>query len=86
MRAAEEMELDGKEVKEAVDFDQLVRIFVDTDADTHFIVSLGRTSTVAELRGEVFLFGFWVVGLRWWIWRCEVGFAIGVFFLASCRV
>lgn len=60
MRAVEGMELDGKEVKEAVDSDQLVRIFVDTDADTHFIVSLGRASTVAELRGEDLFLGCWI--------------------------
>lgn len=41
-------------MKDAIDFDQLVRIFVDTDVDTHFIVSLPRTSTIAELRGKVF--------------------------------
>ena len=52
----EEMELGGKEVKEVKDvinFHQFVRISVDTDVDTHFLVSLSRTSTVMELRGEV---------------------------------
>lgn len=38
----------------SVNFDQLVRIFVDTDVNTHFIVSVARTSTVAELRGTGF--------------------------------
>lgn len=49
VESEEEMELSGKEV---ISFDQLVRIFVDTDVDTHFIVSLSRTATVADLRGE----------------------------------
>jgi len=40
------------DANDTIRFDQLVRIFVDTDADTHFIVSISRTSTVAELRGE----------------------------------
>jgi hypothetical protein len=33
-----------------MDFNQYVRILVDTDVNTHFIVSLPRVSTVAELR------------------------------------
>jgi hypothetical protein len=42
-----------------MDFNQLVRIWVDTNVNTHFIVSLPRISPVAELRGNVnFLPGF----------------------------
>ncbi|KAH9540211.1 hypothetical protein CY35_15G099300 [Sphagnum magellanicum] len=33
-----------------MDFNQLVRVWVDTNVDTHFIVSLPRISPVAELR------------------------------------
>lgn len=57
--SSEAMALDANE--DVINFDQLVRIFVDTDVDTHFIVSILRTSTVADLRGEFFfsfLFSF----------------------------
>ena len=33
------------------EFEKLVRIFVDTNVDTHFIVSVPRTTTVKDLRG-----------------------------------
>jgi hypothetical protein len=33
-----------------MDFNQLVRVWVDTNVNTHFIVSLPRISPVAELR------------------------------------
>jgi len=39
--------------KQDMDFNQLVRIWVDTNVNTHFIVSLPRISPVAELRGNV---------------------------------
>jgi hypothetical protein len=39
--------------KQDMDFNQLVRVWVDTNVNTHFIVSLPRISPVAELRGNV---------------------------------
>ena len=47
----------------ATEFEKLVRIFVDTNVDTHFIVSVLRTTTVKDLRGLIgFLFFLFLCG------------------------